>query len=407
MSYTRIATPPTLPTAVVDPSDPSLTIARSAGGGGRIRTYVDIRRQIYSLLPLTARPPLRIACRPAQRNAGHKIRLGFVNPGVDGPTLVRYAAACYRAAATDRRAPTSRQSTSASRSGRTRRRRATPRRQSALAASEPRRTRAGGSWIYGRHAVAAALANPERRWHRLAVLAGQEEEAQPLWSPARRAARRGDGERDTRARPQRLCGAPARGRGASGAGARRSSRSPSPTSTTCCARAEAIAGASIIVVLDQVSDPHNVGAVLRSAAAFGALAVIVPEHGAPPPTGALAKAASGALDSVPLVRVVNLARALDRLKEAGFWICGLDETAPAPLAGARSRRARRAGARLRGRRHAPPGARALRLSRAAADPPRQSTLNVSNAAAVALYELVRDWRRDAVQVASTSGSAMR
>ena len=72
--------------------------------------------------------------------------------------------------------------------------------------------------------------------------------------------------------------------------------------------------------------------MLRSAAAFGARAVLVTAHGAPPATGALAKAASGAVDRVPLVRVVNLVRALDRLKEAGFWTCGLDETAEEPLA---------------------------------------------------------------------------
>src|SRR5207253_7352815 len=91
-------------------------------------------------------------------------------------------------------------------------------------------------------------------------------------------------------------------------------------------------GPCIIVVLDQLSDPQNIGAVLRSAAAFGALAVVTPAHGAAPKAGTLAKAASGALERVPLVRVVNLARALDRLKQSGFWVCGLEANAPQTLA---------------------------------------------------------------------------
>jgi 23S rRNA (guanosine2251-2'-O)-methyltransferase len=144
----------------------------------------------------------------------------------------------------------------------------------------------------------------------------------------------------------------------------------------------------VVLVLDQVSDPHNVGAILRSAAAFGALAVIVPEHGAPPLTATLAKAASGALDRVPVVRVTNLTQALERLKQAGYWSCGLDESGPAPLAsldlGLRVvlvLGSEGGGLRRRLREHCDFLAR-LPTS------PAQPSLNVSNAAAVALYELV-------------------
>lgn len=145
-------------------------------------------------------------------------------------------------------------------------------------------------------------------------------------------------------------------------------------------------GSHMVLILDQVTDPHNVGAIIRSAAAFGARAIITTDRHAPPESGTLAKSASGALEVLPWVRVTNLGRALDSLAEMGYWRLGLDGTAEMSIRETDFGKniALVMGAEGRGLRKG---------SRAHCDaliklPIRRTveSLNVSNAAAIALYE---------------------
>ena len=145
---------------------------------------------------------------------------------------------------------------------------------------------------------------------------------------------------------------------------------------------------SLVVCLDRVSDPHNVGAILRSAEVFGARAVIATQRHAAPETGALAKTASGALERQPYIRVRNLAQTLRNLQEMGYYVLGMDGTADASITDLATDLANRPVAIVLGAEG--PGLRDL--TKETCDQLVKidyandfGSLNVSNAAAVALY----------------------
>lgn len=150
-------------------------------------------------------------------------------------------------------------------------------------------------------------------------------------------------------------------------------------------RLEALKNSPLLLVLDQVTDPHNVGAIMRSAVAFKAGAVITTQRHSPTESGVMAKSASGALELIPYIQVTNLADALGELHKLGFLTIGLDSDGPAPLEGAFSgeKVALVLGSEGKGlRQKTRETVRAL----ARLDMPGEiKSLNVSNAAAIAMY----------------------
>jgi 23S rRNA (guanosine2251-2'-O)-methyltransferase len=233
-------------------------------------------------------------------------------------------------------------------------------------------------WVFGLHAVRDALVNPRRRRHRLIVTPNARQRLAEAIAAA--------GMEPELADPRKFA-APLDPQSVHQGAALEADPLDWGSLETLAAPSEA-EPAPTLVLLDRVTDPHNVGAILRSAEVFGARAVVAPARHSAPETGALAKSASGALERQPYLRVTNLGDAMERLAALGYELVGLAGEAGTPLEAALAEAAGRPlalvlgaeGAGLRAR------TRALcsRLARITA-PAAFASLNVSNAAAVALY----------------------
>ena len=247
--------------------------------------------------------------------------------------------------------------------------------------SEPSSERDGGIILYGWHTVTAALANPVR--HIRKILATE--------NALRRLA---DDGIKLPVEPQLVRPDAIAARLSADAVHQGLLAEADPLPSPALAD---LAAAGMVLVLDQITDPHNVGAILRTAAAFSVAAVVTTARHSPEATGVLAKSASGALEWVPIVTVQNLARALGDIKEQGFLVVGLDSEAPEELSAIAltSPLALVLGAEGKGLRQ---GTRASCQRLARLDLPGAiKSLNVSNAAALSLYIANR-------AIASQSGS---
>lgn len=236
---------------------------------------------------------------------------------------------------------------------------------------------AEGVWFYGHHAVAAALDNPLRPCHRLLATAPALERLGRLVQRPGLAVEQVGPADLARVLPEDaihqgtalLVGPlPAR-----------------PLESLLAG----LGAEALVLLLDQIQDPRNLGAILRSAAAMDVAGVVLPERRSAPLGAACAKAASGALDMVPVVEVTNLVQAIGTLKAAGFWIVGLDAAAEPPLEALpfRQRRALVLGSEERGLRRLV--AEHCDLMARLTIAPRIDSLNVAVAAGIALYLLAR------------------
>ncbi len=234
-------------------------------------------------------------------------------------------------------------------------------------------------WLFGLHAVRDALTNPRRRRHRLIVTPN---------AATKLAGAIADAAIEPEIADPRRFSAPLDPQSVHQGAALEAEPLDWGGLEQLCAPTPAYP-APLIVLLDRVTDPHNVGAILRSAEVFGARAVIAPRHHSAPETGALAKSASGTLERQPYLRVRNLGDAMQQLAAMGYALVGLDGTAQTTLGAAIAAAGAgqplglvlgAEGAGLRQRTRQLCGA----LARISADS-EFGSLNVSNAAAVALY----------------------
>jgi len=255
------------------------------------------------------------------------------------------------------------------------------------APGRPPRVRRGaesGLWLYGQHAVLEALANPKRRCSRLLATAEVREKLGNRLSQL--VERRSDGLTLRLAARDEL--APLLPPGAVHQGLALAVEPLAQPSLAALLTSLPNTGRQVVCALDQVTDPQNVGAILRSAAAFGVAGLLTTRRNAAPESGALAKAASGALERVPYLQVGNLAQALESLKNEGFWVMGLasEGSDSLPISNPGDRVTLVLGAEGEGLRRLT-RERCDLLLRLPTRPPLDQ-LNVSNAAAIAFYELL-------------------
>lgn len=171
--------------------------------------------------------------------------------------------------------------------------------------------------IYGRHAVMAAVGNPQRQISKILVTPDNAEELRAACAKAGRAA--GIVNIADRREIDRVLPAEAVHQGF----AAYCRELEEYTLDEICRMAEDTDNCHVLI-LDQVTDPQNIGAIIRSCVAFNTLALIMQDKNSPAETGAMAKASAGMIEHLPIVRVTNLARALEQLKDAGFWTIGMD-----------------------------------------------------------------------------------